>query len=49
MGDGQTQNKQQLHTLSLPTEIIPTKVALVKLSGQFPMGVGIPPLLTMLE
>ena len=36
---------------NLPTKIIPTKTAWLKLSGKFPMGLGIPPLKinTMLE
>ena len=32
------------HTPNLPTKIIPTKTAWLKLSGRFPMGLGIPPL-----
>ena len=29
---------------SLPTEIIPAKIPRLKLSGRFPMDLGIPPL-----
>ena len=29
---------------SLPTEIIPAKIAWLELSGRFPMGLGTPPL-----
>ena len=32
------------HTPNFPTKIIPTKIAWLKLSGEFPMGLGIPPL-----
>ena len=31
-------------TPNLPTKTIPTKIAWLKLSGNFPMGLGIPPL-----
>ena len=29
---------------NLPTKLSPTKIACLKLSGRFPMGLGIPPL-----
>ena len=32
-------------TPNLPTNITPTKIAWLKLSGEFPMGLGIPPLM----
>ena len=32
-------------TPNLPTNIIPTNIAWLKLSGKLPMGLGIPPLL----
>ena len=31
-------------TASLPTKILPTKIARLELPGKFPMGRGIPPL-----
>ena len=34
----------QATTPNLPTSIIPTKIARLKLSGEFPMGLEIPPL-----
>ena len=33
-----------LHTSNLPTKIIPTKICWLKISGEFPMDVRIPPL-----
>ena len=33
-----------LRTPNLPTKIIPTKIASLKLSGRFPMDMRIPPL-----
>ena len=34
----------QCPTPNLPTNIVPTNIARVKISGKFPMGLGIPPL-----
>ena len=37
-------DRQKENTPNLPTNITPTKIAWLKLSGKFPMGLGIPPL-----
>ena len=36
--------KNKKNTPNLPTNITPTNIARLKLSGKFPMGLGIPPL-----
>ena len=33
-----------MYTPNPPTNIVPTNIARLKLSGNFPMGLGIPPL-----
>ena len=34
---------EMIITPNLPTKITPTKIAWLRLSGKFPMGLGIPP------
>ena len=36
--------RSQCATPNLPTNIVPTNIARLKLSGKFPMRLGIPPL-----
>ena len=42
---GGSERPEGLHaTPNLPTNIVPTNIARLKLSGNFPMNLGIPPL-----